>query len=327
MTLTVGELLAEAGPALGIHLVAGARGLDRSIAVPRLQQPGLALAGYLPQVHPGRLQVLGRSELGFLETLTVEAARTAVAGVVGVGVAAFVVTNGATPPAIVVEEAERAGVPLLCSALPTAVFFRSAIAWLERRLAPEVTLHGNLVEVLDLGILILGRSGIGKSEAALELVSRGHRLVADDAVLVSRPSPTVLHGRPAELLRHHMEIRGLGVIDVAAMFGTLATVEQRRVDLVVELSEWPQGADRLGVVEGTYELLGVALPLVRIPVQPGRNVGMLVETAARNQALRRRGRHSAAEFVERIDRAAAGGGREHRGGGVRRGGEPDGSPR
>lgn len=326
MTLTVGELLADAGEALRLHLVAGARGVDRRIAVPRLQQPGLALAGYLPQLHPERLQVLGRSELGFLDTLAGDAARTAVAGVIGVGVAAFVVTNGAAPPAVVVEEAERADVPVLCSALPTAGFFRAAIAWLEQRLAPEVTLHGNLVEVLDLGILILGRSGIGKSEAALELVTRGHRLVADDAVLLSRPSPTVLQGRPAELLRHHMEIRGLGVIDVEAMFGTLATVEQRRVDLVVELSEWPQGADRLGVVEGTYELLGVSLPLVRIPVQPGRNVGMLVETAARNQALRRRGRHSAAEFVERIDRAAAGG-RDRQGGAVRGRGEPDGPSR
>ncbi len=306
MKLTVGELLTTAGGVLRLHLVAGARGLERAIAVPRLQQPGLALAGYLAQLHPDRLQVLGRSEIGFLATLAPEAGRTAVAAVIGVGVAGFVVTNGLVPPAPLAEQAEAADVPLLVSTLPTGGFFRTAIAWLERRLAPEVTLHGNLVEVLGLGILILGRSGIGKSEAALELVTRGHRLVADDAVRISRPSPEVLHGRPAELLGHHMEIRGLGIIDVEAMFGTLATVEQRRVDLVVELSEWPQGADRLGVIEGSYELLEVTLPLVRIPVQAGRNVGMLVETAARNQLLRRRGRHSAARFVERIDRAAAG---------------------
>ena len=307
MTVTVGEVLAAAGLELELHLVAGARGLDRRIAVPRLQQPGLALAGYLPQLHPDRVQVLGNSEVSFLATLSSDAARDAVAAVIRIGVACFVVTNRTAPPAVLLEPADAADVPVLSSGLQTAAFYRAGTAWLEQRLAPEVTLHGNLVEVHGLGILILGRSGVGKSEAALDLVTRGHRLVADDAVLVCRPSPTVLRGRAAELLRHHMEIRGLGVIDVEAMFGTLATLDQRRIDLVVELSEWADGADRLGVIEGTHTLLEVALPLVRIPVQPGRSIGMLVETAARNQLLRRRGRHSAADFTARVDRAAAGG--------------------
>ncbi|HYR95191.1 MAG TPA: HPr(Ser) kinase/phosphatase, partial [Candidatus Binatus sp.] len=192
---------------------------------------------------------------------------------------------------------------------------RAATTWLEERLAPEVDLHGDVVELYGLGVLILGKSGIGKSEAALDLVSRGHRLVADDVVHVRRISPMVLRGRAAQLLEHHMEIRGLGIIDVAALFGTLATLDERQIDLVVELIEWPDAADRLGLVEGTYALLEVDLPLVRVPVRPGRSVAMLVETAARNHLLRLRGRHSALAFAEHIDREIATRGK-------RRAGEP-----
>jgi HPr kinase/phosphorylase len=305
LTVSVGELLGAAGDALVLRLVAGTRGLERPIGKPRIQQPGLALAGFLPQIHPDRVQVLGNSEISYLATLGHDDARRAVAGVASCGVACFVVSNGTAPPVVLTEAAESAGVAVLTSALRTAEFIRNASAWLEERLAPETTLHGGLVEVHGLGILILGRSGIGKSEAALDLVSRGHRLVADDAVLVRRISPGVLRGRVAELLEHHMEIRGLGVIDIEALFGTLATLDERQIDLVVELSEWVQGADRLGLVEETYTLLEATLPLVRIPVQAGRSIAMLIETAARNQLLRWRGRHSAAEFAARIDRAAA----------------------
>jgi HPr kinase/phosphorylase len=304
LTVSVGELLGAAGDALALRLVAGARGLDRPIGKPRIQQPGLALAGFLPQIHPDRVQVLGNSEVSYLATLSVDDARRSISAVASCGVACFVVSNGTSPPQALTETAESAGVSVLTSQLRTAEFIRNASAWLEERLAPETTLHGGLVEVHGLGILILGRSGIGKSEAALDLVSRGHRLVADDAVLVRRISPGVLKGRVAELLEHHMEIRGLGVIDIEALFGTLATLDEREIDLVVELSEWVQSADRLGLVEETYELLDTTLPLVRIPVQAGRSIAMLIETAARNQLLRWRGRHSAAEFAARIDRAA-----------------------
>jgi HPr kinase/phosphorylase len=303
--VTVRELLETRAGGLFLTLVAGARGLDRPIALPRLQQPGLALAGFLPQLHPDRVQVLGNSETSYLATLPEAAARRAVAAVAGAGVACFVVTNGTPAPEVLVQPAEAAGVAVLVTALRTGDFIRAATAWLEERLAPETTLHAGLIEVHGLGILILGNSGIGKSEAALDLVSRGHRLVADDAVLVRRISPTVLRGRTAELLAHHMEIRGLGVIDIEALYGTLATLEDRQIDLVVELSEWADDPDRLGIDEATYTLLDVSLPLVRIPVTAGRTVGLLIETAARNQLLRWRGRHSAAEFSARIDRAAA----------------------
>ena len=307
MTVAVRELLEAGAEGLGLRLVAGGRGLQRPIALPRLQQPGLALAGFLPQLHPDRIQVLGNSEVSYLATLGPDRARDAVGAVAAAGVACFVVTNGAPPPASLVQAAEAAGVPALTTALRTSDFIRAASTWLEERLAPETQLHADLVEVQGLGTLILGKSGIGKSEAALDLVTRGHRLVADDVVIVRRISPTVLRGRSAERLEHHLEIRGLGIIDVEVLFGTLATLDERQLDLVVELVEWTDNADRLGLVEERYPLLDVELPLVRIPVRPGRSMAMLIETAARNQLLRRRGRHSALEFTRRIDRDAAGG--------------------
>jgi HPr kinase/phosphorylase len=305
LTVAVRELLEQAGVALRLRLVSGARGLDRPIALPRLQQPGLALAGYLPQLHPDRLQVLGNSEVSYLATLDPVRAREAVTAVAVAGVACFVVTNGTDAPAVVVDAAEASGVPLLVSSLRTADFIQLATVWLEERLAPESNLHGDLVEMYGLGVLILGKSGIGKSEAALDLVSRGHRLVADDVVQVRRMSPNVLRGRAARMLGHHMEIRGLGVIDVEALFGTLATLDERQIDLVVELVEWPGAADRLGLVEGQYPLLDVEVPLVRVPVRPGRSMALLIETAARNQILRRRGQHTALGFAERLDQEIA----------------------
>jgi len=306
LTVTVRELVEQAGDDLQLELVAGAAGLDRGIALPRLQQPGLALAGYLPQLHPDRVQVLGNSEVSYLGTLPAAAARAAVAAVADAGVACFVVTNGTVVPAELAEPSERAGVPVLVSRLRTAEFIRSASAWLEDRLAPETHVHGDLVEMHGLGVLILGKSGIGKSETALDLVARGHRLVADDVIEVRRISPDVLRGRAARLLEHHMEIRGLGVIDVEALFGTLAILDERRIDMVVELVEWAStGPDRLGLLEGRYPLLEVELPLVRVPVGSGRSMALLIETAARNHLLRRRGRYSARDFAARVDHEIA----------------------
>jgi HPr kinase/phosphorylase len=219
--------------------------------------------------------------------------------------ACLVVTNGTPPPALLPESAEAAGVSLLSSGLATGDFIRSASAWLEERLAPETQLHGDLVEMHGLGVLILGKSGIGKSEVALDLVSSGHRLVADDVVIVRRISPTMLRGRAAPLLRHHMELRGLGVIDVEALFGTLATLDELQIDYVVELMEWSNTADRTGLNAEPYRLLDVELPLARIPVRPGRSNAVLIETAARNHLLQRRGRHGARGFSDRLDREIA----------------------
>jgi len=317
LTVSVRELLEQAGAGLQLELVAGAAGLTRGIALPRLQQPGLALAGYLPQLHPDRIQVLGNSEVSYLGTLGSAGARAAVAAVAGAGVACFVVTNGTVPPAELTEPSDAAGIPVLVSRLRTAEFIRAATAWLEDRLAPETHVHGDLVDMHGLGVLIVGKSGIGKSETALDLVARGHRLVGDDVIEVRRISPSVLRGRAARLLEHHMEIRGLGVIDVEALFGTLAIVDERQIDMVVELVEWAGIAagdsDRLGLREGRHSLLEVELPMVRIPVGSGRSIALLIETAARNHLLRRRGRHTALGFADRVDREIARRRRRHAG--------------
>src|SRR5262249_16931480 len=277
LMVTVRELLETRASGLSLLLAAGARGIDRAVALPRLQQPGLALAGFLSQLHPDRVQVLGNSEVSYLATPSHLPPRRDVAGVANAGGACLGVTTGPPPPPVLTQAADDAGVPVLTTTMRTGDFIRAATAWLEERLAPETTLHAGLVEVHGLGILILGSSGIGKSEAALDLISRGHRLVADDAVLVRRISPTVLRGRATELLAHHMEIRGLGVVDIEALYGTLATLDERQVDLVVELTEWGDDADRLGIEDATYTLLDVPLPLIRIPVTAGRTLGLLIE--------------------------------------------------
>jgi HPr kinase/phosphorylase len=307
LTVTVRELLDTVGQRLALRLVAGERGLEHTIGVPRVQQPGLALAGFLPQLHPDRVQVLGTSEIAYLKTLPAARARAAVEGVAQAPVACFVVTNAAEPPTVLAEAADAADVPVLVSALPTGTFIPIVTTWLQDRLAPHDIVHGDLVEACGIGALIIGQSGIGKSEAALDLVTRGHRLVADDVVVVRRISPGVLRGRANRDLTHHMEIRGLGIIDVAALFGTLATREEHDIDLVVELCEWTGDSDRLGLSGATWSILEVTLPLVRIPVRPGRSLALLIETAVRDRMLRDRGTHAAAVFVDAVDRLAASG--------------------
>jgi HPr kinase/phosphorylase len=310
----VRDVVAACGEPWGLRVVAGAAGLDRRIGAPRIQQPGLALAGYLPQVHPDRVQVLGNSEIAFLETLGAERAHCAVEDVARCAVACFVVTNAAAVPEAVRAAGEAAGVPVLSSPLRTSDFIRAATLWLEERMAPEVRLHGDLMEVAGVGILILGRSGIGKSEAALDLLARGHRLVADDVVEVRRIGPNVLRGRGAALLSHNMEIRGLGILNVEELFGLLATLDQRQIDLVVELRPWGEVEDdRVGLEERRYAILGVELPLVRIPISPGRDLARIIEIAARSHLLKARGHHPARELAARVDAAIAG--QRARGGG------------
>ena len=277
--------------------------------MPRIQKPGLALAGYLPQIHPDRIQILGNTEISYLATLKRPRARAAVRTLLRAGVACVILSNGARAPDYLRDEANRAGVPLMRSALRSAILIRGVTVWLERRLAPQTQLHGSLLEVFHLGALILGKSGIGKSEAAIDLVSRGHRLVADDVVIVRREGPSALVGSSPRLLGHHVEIRGLGIADVAALFGLLATLEESAIDLVLELEESEIGdeIERLGLDEGRYRVLDIELPLVRIPVRPGRPIAVLVEVAVRNQVLKRRGVYSAREFASRLDSVLAAG--------------------
>jgi len=301
--VTITELIEARGEAWSLTVLAGQVALGNTISLPRIQKPGLALAGYLPMIHPERVQVIGNTELGYLRTLAPAEARQAVDRVCSQRIACFVVTNGAAPPDYFVDIAARHDVPLITTSLSSSELIRKLTTWLEERLAPHALLHGTLVEVHGLGVLLFGKSGIGKSEAALDLVSRGHRLVADDVVEVRRTAAGKVLGCGAELIRHHMEIRGLGIINVQDLFGILATLREKDVQLVAEMIDWTveDGTDRLGLEDATYDILGVTLAKVRIPIRPGRSIATIIEVAARNHVLKGLGRHTAREFAARLD--------------------------
>jgi len=308
--LSIAELLAEKEAGLDLELLAGERGLHRYVQVPRIQKPGLALAGYTQNLHPDRVQVLGSTELTYLEELNAEDPQCAeqhLADLCALDICCFIITKGQEPPANLLREVERQDIPLLRSHHQSSTFISLITQYLEERLLPQTSVHGVLVDVLGVGVLLLGKSGVGKSECALDLVLRGHRLVADDVVRVRLKLPAVLFGEGSDLLHYHMEVRGLGIINIKHLFGVAAIRERKKIDLVIELAEWQEGQeyDRLGLEERTYDLLGVSLPLQTIPVRPGRNITTIVEVAARNRLLKEMGYHSAVEFEARLEQRMA----------------------
>lgn len=304
--VTVGTLLGARGAAGGLNLdlLAGAAGLDRRVTLPHVQKTGLALAGYDAYLRPGRVLIFGESEIRFLEQLPPAARGQNLRRLCARDFPCIVVTMGLDSPPELAAEAERAGVPLLRTALTTPVAIARITSLLEDRMAPRETRHGVLMDILGLGVLITGESGIGKSECALDLIGRGHRLVADDTVEIRVRGEAILIGTCPELTRHHVEVRGLGLINVTDLFGVSATRSSKRIELVVQLERWHEGReyDRLGLDLPTVEIMGLTVPLVVMPVAPGRSVAMLVEVAARNQLLRLRGRHAARELTDRLER-------------------------
>jgi HPr kinase/phosphorylase len=306
--ITVGELLGDREHRLDLELLAGAEGLSNGVRIPRIQKPGLALAGYTEQVRQHRVQILGATEMGYLDTLAPERRDANVRGAFGLGVACFVVTKDLPVPPLFVEEADRTRTPLLRTPLRSSVFIERVSRFLEDRLAPVTRLHGVLVDVMEIGILLVGRSGMGKSECALDLVLRGHRLVADDVVQVRLIPPFRVVGRGEGLIRYHMEIRGLGILNIQDLFGITAIRDEKDVELVIELVPWKDGEpyDRLGFDERTYAILGVDVPYLRVPVAPGRNISSVVEVAARNHMLKSMGHHSAIRLRERLQAALQG---------------------
>jgi HPr kinase/phosphorylase len=305
--VTIEQLLRETGGELLLTLRAGRAGLDRSIAVPRIQKPGLALAGYQEQLHQERLLTLGGTEIEYLVTAQPEQRKLGIDTVLAASPACVVVTRNLVPPAELIIACDEQRVPLIISSLVSAEFIGRITNYLQDRLSPSTSLHGVLLDVLGIGMLLLGKSGIGKSEAALELVVRGHRLVADDIVNIRRLGPNLVYGSGSGIIRHHMEIRGLGIINIQDLFGISAVRDVKKIELVIELSDWDQDAeyDRLGVDEEVYIVLGEELPLLHIPVRPGRNVSTIIEVAARNQLLKMMGHHSAREFQDRLNQAIA----------------------
>jgi HPr kinase/phosphorylase len=299
--ITVGELLER--PELEVTSVAGQIGFDRLVTVPRIQKPGLALTGWPEQLHPGRVLVLGGTEIDYLHDHE-PARHIGLATILASDPACFVVCRGLAAPRELVVAAGAGGVAVLMSKLPTADFISTVTAWMADRLAPTTDMHGVLMDVLGIGVLLRGKSGIGKSELALDLVVRGHRLVADDLIRIRRLGGYVV-GRGTGLIGHHMEIRGLGIINVKDLFGISAVRDTKKIELLVELREWNEGEeyDRLGFDDHFDRILDVAVPAVQLPVRPGRNLATLIEVAARNQLLKLQGTHSARAFRDQLHRA------------------------
>ncbi|RII26588.1 MAG: HPr kinase/phosphorylase [Geobacter sp.] len=302
ISLSIQDMLEDREYGLDLALLAGGAGLTHRLHSSRIQKPGLALTGYTEHLHPDRLQVLGNTEISYLQQLPESEAISFIANLCSFPISCFVVTKGLDPPWFLKQEAEKAGVPLLGTSLQSSTFISLITKFLEERLLPTTNIHGVLVDVLGVGVLLLGKSGIGKSECALDLVIRGHRLVADDVVYVKKKVPLALAGQAGAAIQHLMEIRGLGIINIKDLYGVSSIREKKIIDMVIELMEWDsaQEYDRLGIDDQRYTILGVDLPYLKIPVRPGRNLTSIIEVAARNHLLKGMGYHSAREFQEKL---------------------------
>jgi len=299
---------------LRFRLVAGGSGVDKLLESPHIQKPGLLLTGLLDELHYERIQIFGAAETGYIRGLAGKRLARSLKVLESPEIPAIILTKGESPPASLLELCNRNGIPLYTTPLTTSVVIEDFTKFLDDRLAPTVRLHGVLMDVLGIGILLMGKSGIGKSECALDLVSCGYRLVADDVVVIKRLPPFTLIGTAADLIRYHMEIRGLGIVNIQDLFGITAIREQKQLDLVIELVKWdPTGTyERLGFEDHTYEILGVKMPHLVIPVSPGRSVATIVEVAARNRILKIMGKNPTKRFEAGLrDALAAKGDGEH----------------
>ena len=291
-----------AGATLHLDPLTGELGLDRLVPDAEIASPGLALAGYHGRFMPDRLHVLGETEISYLASLTAEVRTSALEGFFQYDLPCVFITKGMDPPEPMLDLARGRHVPVLRTRLKTAEFYKRIKPMLEDAFAPRTTLHGSLSDVYGVGLLFVGRSGIGKSECVLDLVERGHRLVADDVVKVTRRGTDVLLGQGHELAAHHMEIRGVGLIDIPALFGARSVRQQKRIEVIVQLEDWEtaQGADRTGLQRDTQVVLDVPIPKVIVPLNPGKNITVIAEVVAMMHLLRYSGVDVAAAFNERL---------------------------
>ena len=268
-----------------------------------MQKPGLAFAGYYKYIKSGRVQIVGESEMAYLGTLDSKTRMDRFDYVTSLEVPVFVITKGLEPFPEFVTLCEENGVPLIRSPALSSLVIKEISYYLEEHLVPSTTKHGVLVDIYGMGVMLIGASGVGKSECALDLITRGHSLVADDRVTIRRYPHGDLIGYCEEPLRHHMELRGLGIINVQDLFGLAAVRERRSIDLVIELEHWDESKayDRLGLDETVFKILDVPCPYLKMPVALGRNLSGLVEIAARNHLLKLRGHHSAREFAKQLE--------------------------
>ncbi|HNW28440.1 MAG TPA: HPr(Ser) kinase/phosphatase [Spirochaetota bacterium] len=287
---------------LQIRLVAGESGLAREIRIGDINRPGLTLAGFYDFFAYDRIQIFGLGESAYLRQLSDDDKRDVLTKFFSYDVLCCVFTHDEEPDSLFLEFADRKGVPVLVTRKDTTKFISSLIYLLNEAFAPTITMHGTFVDVYGIGVLLIGKSGVGKSECALELVERGHRFIADDVVVIKRVDESILMGGGSPLLKHHMEIRGLGIINVKDIFGIRSVRDRKRVELVVILEEWVQNKeyDRLGLEEQTYSILDIDVASIMVPVRPGRNIPIIVETAALNQRLKKLGIFTARELDRNI---------------------------
>lgn len=285
-----------------LEIVSGEDGLKRGITVDDLYRPGLEMAGYFNYHPTERVQILGRTELAFFETLDSEERRERMERLCDGATPCIIVTRGLEAPKELIDMAAVRQIPILRSSSGTTYLISRITSFLEQKLAPTATIHGVLVDVYGIGMLITGSSGIGKSETALELVKRGHRLVADDAVEIKQTADGQLTGSAPELIRYLLEIRGLGIINVMTLFGAGAIRTQKRIAVVIKLENWQQEKqyDRLGLDEETTRIIDTDVPLVTVPVRPGRNLAVIIEVAAMNYRLKRMGYNAALQFTNKL---------------------------
>jgi HPr kinase/phosphorylase len=299
--LTVGRLVDRLRDVLALEPLA-TNGLDREIVSANVSSPGLVLAGYVERFPARRLQVFGETEISYLLSKSEPERREILGTFFGFPIPAVFLTKGQQPPAEMLELAASAGVPIVGSRLKTNEFYSRIKPWLEEEFAPTTTLHASLSDVFGVGLLFIGRSGIGKSECVLDLVERGHRLVADDVVMVTRRGTEILLGRGHELQRHYMEIRGVGLVDVPSIFGIRAVRQQKRIEVVVELVDWDPElvVDRTGLDREGTTILDVTLPKITVPLNPGKNITVIAEVIAMNHLLKYSGIDPAERFNERL---------------------------
>jgi HPr kinase/phosphorylase len=304
--LTVRQLLEQCGRDMDIELIAGKDGLNNIIHSAEITRPGLAFAGFLDVFSHDRIQIVGNTEMSYIRSLSPEERARRFERILSFEIPCIIVTNANPIPEDVIQQADRHKVPLLRSTLMTTRFVSQLNAFLERYFAPETQVHGVLVDVYGMGTLLTGKSGVGKSECALELVERGHRLVADDIVILRRLSKYDIVGRSGELTRYHMEIRGIGILNIETLFGVASVVEEKRVDLVVHLEKWIEGKEyeRVGLESRYVTYFDVQIPEYEIPVQPGRNPSIIVEMAALTQRLKNAGVNPAALLDEKFQKLA-----------------------
>ena len=316
-TLSVRRFLERSGESLNLHDLNDGVGLDCIIPNAEVSSPGLVLAGYVGRFVAERLQVLGETEITYLVSLPAGERTNIARKFFSFPIPAVIITKNQTPPSELREAAALAGIALLVTELKTAEFYRRIKPVLEAEFAETATLHGSLADVFGVGLFFTGQSGIGKSECVLDLVERGHRLVADDLVIATRRGNDVLIGRGHELQRHHMEIRGVGLIDVPHIFGVRAVRQQKRIEVVVRLEEWNQNAvvERTGLDTNYTTILDVQIPIITVPLNPGKNITVIAEVIALNHLLRYSGINTAQDFNDRLigkmKQAAAGNVREY----------------